>query len=176
MGVLAILLPGLPLGGCSYGGKPDPDTTSAAAAPLPPARTRPDPAEVAAEQRRQAIAREQDGALLEAAGTLHSYLGALASGHLDAADMMWAGGKPPPAPDDAALRALGPRSMHIDTGAPRPLDADVLPSRALEIPVSLRMRDAAGNARPWSGWYRLRRRTGGDGWEIATAWIQPTIN
>lgn len=176
MRVLPILLLCLLLPGCSCSRKPDPDVALGTAATRPPAPATPDPAEVAAERRRQAMREEQNRNLHGAAGTLHRYLGALASGNLDTADVMWVGGKPPPVADDAALRALGRYSVRINTDAPKPLDADEFPSRALEIPVRLRMSDADGNVRNWSGWYRLRRRIGNDGWEISTASMQPRID
>lgn len=119
---------------------------------------------------------EQARTMREAAGVMHSYLGALASGNHSVADAMWVGGRPPPTPDDAALRALGPHSMHINTDAPKPLDPDEVPARSLEIPVRLRMSDPDGSVRNWSGWYRVRRKIGNDGWEISTASMRPQID
>ncbi|WDS37390.1 hypothetical protein [Pseudoxanthomonas sp.] len=176
MRVLPILLLSLLLGGCSCSRKPDPETIIGTTATLPQATATADPAEAAVGQRQQALRDEQNRNLRQAASMLHAYLGALASGNLETADAMWVGGKPPPAPDDAALRALGRYSVRINTDAPRPLDPDVYPSRSLEIPVRLRMSDANGNVRNWDGWYRLRRRIGNDGWEISTASMQPRID
>jgi len=176
MRALSILLLSLLLANCSCSRKPDPETTLATTATLPPATTKPDPAELAAHRRRQALTDEQGRLLLEAAGTLHRYLAALASGDLTAADAMWVGGRPPPTPDDAALRAAGRYSAHINTDAPKPLDPDELPSRSLEIPVRLRISGADGSVRNWSGWYRVRRKIGNDGWEISTASMRPQID
>jgi hypothetical protein len=175
MRVASILLLSLLLGGCSCSRKPDPETTIGATAALPAAPA-PDPAEVAAAQRLEAMREEQRGNLHEAAGTLHRYLGALAGGDLTVANALWVGGRPPPAPDDAALRAMGRYSAHINTDAPKPLDPDEFPSRSLEIPVRLRISDTEGNVRNWSGWYRLRRKIGNDGWEISTASMQPQLD
>ncbi|SEL77410.1 hypothetical protein SAMN05428989_2482 [Pseudoxanthomonas sp. GM95] len=175
MRVACLLLLSLLVGGCSCSRKPDPKTTIASTATLPPAPT-PDPAEVAAAQRVEAMREEQRSNFHEAAGTLHRYLGALAAGDLSVADTLWVGGQPPPAPDDAALRALGRYSAHINTDTPKPLDPDEFPSRALEIPVRLRLSDAQGNVQRWDGWYRLRRKIGNDGWEISTASMRPQID
>lgn len=176
MRLVPLLMLSLLLADCSCSRTPDPDATPGITAAPAPATPAADPAELAAQQRRQVLADEQQRNLLEAAGTLHRYLGALAGGNLEAANAMWVGGRPPPVPDDAALRALGRYSAHINTDAPRPLDPDELPSRSLEIPVRLRIADTQGNVRNWSGWYRLRRRIGNDGWQISTASMRPQLD
>jgi hypothetical protein len=175
MRVASIVLLSLLLDGCSCSRKPDPETTLGTTATLPAAAT-PDPAQIAAAQRLEALRETQRSNLHEAASTLHRYLGALAGGDLTVANALWVGGKPPPKPDDAALRAMGRYSAHINTETPKPLDPDQFPSRALEIPVRLRMSDAEGNVRNWNGWYRLRRKIGNDGWEISTASMQPQLD
>jgi len=176
MRLVPLLMLSLLLADCSCSRTPDPDATPGITAAPAPATPEVDPAELAAQQRRQMLADEQQRNLLEAAGTVHRYLGALAGGDLETADAMWVGGHPPPVADDAALRALGRYSAHINTDAPRPLDLDERPSRSLEIPVRLRIADAQGGVRTWSGWYRLRRKIGNDGWEISTASMQPRLD
>jgi hypothetical protein len=172
-----LLLLCLLLGNCSCSRKPEPQTDVSATATLPAASERDAQTEDrAALARRQALDAQQQASLLEAAGALHAYLGDLASGRLDQANARWVGGRPAPVPDDAALRALGPHSMRINTEAPEPLDPDEYPWRSLEIPVRLQASDAQGHVQAWSGWYRLRRKVGNDGWELSSASVRPQLD
>lgn len=108
----------------------------------------------------------------QAASTLHAYLAELASGDHSRSDSYWSGGKPSPLPDDAILRELGPlASLRIQNDTPRPLDNES-PTRSLEIPVKLRAQTDSG-LRRFEGWYRLRAKVGGDGWEITGASLHP---
>ncbi|WP_340649117.1 hypothetical protein [Pseudoxanthomonas winnipegensis] len=174
MRLLLPLLLCLLLGNCSCSRKPEPQAELATTAALPQAGARTD--DQAALAKRQALDAQQQAHLLEAAGVLHAYLADIASGRLDQADAQWTGGKPAPVPDDAALRALGPRTMRINSDAPKPLDPDQYPSRSLEIPVHLQVADAQGRVQHWDGWYRLRRKIGNDGWTLSSASIRPQLD
>ena len=171
--VLALLV--LPLAQCSCSRPPgipapdqdDPvrpaDGTPAAAAP-------PAPDAPAAD----AVADAPPGPR-EAAAILHAYLSLLPGGDHAAADTFWARGDPGRAPGDAALRARSqPDAMRIDTGPPVALDREH-PPRAVEVPVRLRLNDAAG-AQVLEGHYRMRLRIDGHGWEITSAELHPRLD
>ena len=112
--------------------------------------------------------------MAEAVSTLHAYLGVVAGKDWDKANAYWSGGKPPPREDDYAVRGIEDlRSMRIKNEAPKPLD-DESPSKSIEIPVSLRVRKDNGMYEI-NGWYRLQRKATGDGWEIASASLQPSM-
>lgn len=64
--------------------------------------------------------------------------------------------------------------MRINTDVPVPLDDDS-PPRAVEIPVILRVRGGNGISEI-KGWYRLRRKISGDGWEITSASMRPSLD
>ncbi len=64
--------------------------------------------------------------------------------------------------------------MRIDTGTPVALDREQ-PPRALEVPVRLRLNDAAG-AHVLEGHYRMRLRIDGHGWEITSAELHPRLD
>lgn len=161
------------IGGCSCSRQPDTE-------PLPPATTpeqaadpiaSANPAAVAAEARAAEI---QARAMSEAVSTLHTYLALVAGKDWDKANAYWSGGKPPPRADDYAVRGIEDLgSMRIKNEAPKPLDHES-PSKFLEIPVSLRVRKDTG-VYQINGWYRLQRKVAGDGWEIASASLQPSM-
>ena len=161
------------IGGCSCSRQPDAQSPSLAttSAQSTVATAPADPAPGAAATQ---TAQGQARAMSEAAATLHAYLAVVAGKDWEKADAYWSGGKPPPRADDYAVRGIEDlRSMRIDNGAPKPLDAGT-PSRFIEIPVSLRVRKDTG-IYEIKGWYRLQRKATGDGWEIASASMQPTM-
>jgi hypothetical protein len=124
----------------------------------------------------QAQAQANNAAALSlAASTVHAYLAAAAGKDWDKADAYWVGGKPPPQPDDYSVRSLQDLgSMRINNEAPKPLDEE-MPTRAVEIPVVLRVRKSDG-IHEIKGWYRLRRKIGDDGWEITSASMRPSLD
>ncbi len=109
-----------------------------------------------------------------AANTVHTYLQALLAGG-DASNRFWTGGRPAPRPDDAGLRSAlsDTTSMRIFTHQAVALDRET-PARAVEVPVDLRLSDASAT-RTYKGWYRLRRKLDGEGWELTSASLQPTL-
>ncbi|HBK45534.1 MAG TPA: hypothetical protein DDZ67_03700, partial [Xanthomonadaceae bacterium] len=109
------------------------------------------------------------------ATTVHGYLAALPDPDRDGSDAFWTGGKAPPHPDDANLRAIeGLRSLRVENGAPLALDSED-PPRAVEVPVRLTAGTHEGR-RIFTGWYRLRARVDGNGWEITSASLQPALD
>jgi len=111
----------------------------------------------------------------EAASTLHAYLRAIAAKQWNEADGYWTGGKAPSQAGDASVRAVKDlRSMRIQNDSPKPLDQES-PARSIEIPVTLRVGETTGIT-GINGWYRMRRKVGGDGWEITSASLQPTLD
>jgi hypothetical protein len=161
------------MGGCSCSRQSDPEPAPAATTPEQPAaiESTSDPAPAPAETQAAEI---QARAMLEAVSTLHAYLGVVAGKDWAKADTYWSGGKPPPREDDYAVRGIEDlRSLRINNEAPKPLD-DESPSRFIEIPVSLRIRKDSGTYEI-NGWYRLQRKATDDGWEIASASLQPSM-
>lgn len=112
----------------------------------------------------------------DAASTVHSYVHALMQAGGGDSNSYWVGGHAPPRPDDAVLRALIPdiRNLRINNDAAIPLDKEQ-PPQALEVPVHLRIRTDTGT-RHLRGWYRLRPRIDGSGWEITSASLQPVLD
>lgn len=162
------------LGGCSCHRTPDAETP--AAAEVADADT-PEQGEIADDPQpaQDAAARRARNAAFSAAvSAVHQYLAALPA-RTGEADAMWTGGRPSPVPDDANLRALeGLNSLRVETDEPSALDK-ASPPEAVEVPVRLTARMAGGN-RHYTGWYRLRPRVGGDGWEITSASLQPALD
>ncbi len=110
----------------------------------------------------------------EAARTVHAYFQALLQQRRDG-NAFWSGGRPPPQPDDAIVRAWPQvQRMRVVTGQARPLDRQ-LPADTLEIPVELSADTAQGLLRA-GGWYRLHRRLDGSGWEITSASLRPHLD
>jgi hypothetical protein len=163
------------LGGCSC--SPQPPAEDELATSLQPAAPE---AAMAAETEEDAATRAQRQAQAEAmsqaVSQLHGYLGAIGAKDWDKADRYWSGGKPPPRPDDYAVRALADmQALRIQNDRPQPLDSEQ-PSNAIEIPVRLRATLDSGDSRQLGGWYRLRRKVDGSGWEITSASLQPRID
>lgn len=112
--------------------------------------------------------------LAEASATVQRYLGALPGAARADADALWTGGRPPPVPDDAVLRAMtGIQSMRINNDPPVLLDPDN-PQRRIEVPVRIIVRGASGTQQ-LVGAYRLQPRAGSDTWEIYSATLQPVL-
>lgn len=169
--LLPILLV-LPLSHCSCQRQADADPTveiPVEAAPTAGATTGVSPTAGVAAARASSLAAEQ------AASTLHAYLGALPGADRSRADAYWAGGGPGSRPDDAVLRGLADlRGMRIQNDPPQALDRES-PPRAFEIPVHLRL-DTDGGPGRMQGWYRLRARVDGQGWEITSAELRPVLD
>lgn len=160
-------------GGCSCDRRPD-EQAAATAAPAQPA-----PEQVFADTAAQASQAEaaelRATAMSEAASTTHAYIAALVAKDRDKADSFWVGGKPPPRPDDYAVRGIEDMStLRIDNDLPRSLDQES-PPRSVEVPVTLRVRKEGGGYEI-KGWYRLRSKVTGDGWEITSASLRPTLD
>ncbi len=127
---------------------------------------------LAALQAAQAQTRAE--AMSNAVSMVHAYLGAVASQDLERANAHWTGGKPPPRPDDQALRTIeGLRAIRINNTLPTTLDQES-PPRALEVPVALRITHAGGSSE-MTGSYRVRRKVDGEGWEITSADLRATL-
>lgn len=163
------------LGGCSCSQQPDTAAGVAASGQAAPAQ---DPVAIANQTATAQAAQAQASnaaALSQAASTVHAYLAAAAGKDWNKADAYWVGGKPPPQPDDYSVRSLQDLgSMRINNEAPKPLDQEI-PTRAVEIPVVLRVRRSDG-IHEIKGWYRLRRKIGDDGWEITSASMRPSLD
>lgn len=168
--VVAVLL----LGSCSCSREPEIEPAASAASP-DQAVPAPDAADVAANTSAAQAHAKNSANLSQAASTLHAYLAVVAGKDWSKADTYWSGGKAPPRPDDYAVRSIEDLgSMRINNQAPEPLDQET-PTRAVEIPVTLRVRGSNG-IREISGWYRLRRKVSDDGWEITSASMQPSLD
>lgn len=170
---LFLLAMTLLIGGCSCNRQPDAQAASQAAAPESPPTKPVDGDSIAQAAQAQAPTAPADSAA-QAASTLHAYLAEVAGKNWGKADAYWSGGKPPPRADDFAVRGIDDlRSMRINNGTPKPLDQES-PPQAVEIPVVLRVRKDTG-VYEINGWYRLRRKVSGDGWEITSASMQPSM-
>lgn len=173
----ALILSGivLVLGGCSCSRDPGQDEAEAAAAMTTPDTSAKDADELAAQVASANTNHARATAMSEAISTVHAYLAAVANKDWTKADAYWTGGKPPPRADDHAVRGIEDlRSLRINNDAPKPLDSES-PPRSLEVPVDLRVRKDTGT-QTITGWYRLRRKVGGDGWEITSASLQPAMD
>ena len=161
------------IGGCSCSRPPDTEPAPLATTPQQPALpvASVDSAPPSADTQAAEI---QARTMSEAVSTLHAYLAVVAGKDWDKANAYWSGGKPPPREDDYAVRGIEDlRSMRINNEPPKPLDRES-PSKYIEIPVSLRVRKDSG-IYEINGWYRLQRRAADDGWEIASASLQPSM-
>ncbi|WP_313177276.1 hypothetical protein [Stenotrophomonas sp.] len=77
--------------------------------------------------------------------------------------------------DDAALRLLPDvRNLRLDSDPAVPRDQQQ-PPRLLEVPVRIRASTGEGVFR-YHGWYRVRPRADGQGWQIQSAQLQPTLD
>ncbi len=91
-------------------------------------------------------------------------------------DAAWAIAPPDPRrADDAALRLLPDvRNLRLDSDPAVPRD-EQQPSRLLEVPVRIRATTGEGVFR-YHGWYRVQPRADGQGWQIQSAQLQPTLD
>lgn len=168
------------IAGCSC--QRPPSSAESAPADAAPAQTAQSPSPPESDQRGHTGGDEDTPPSLamlsrgNAASTVHSYLQALVQVDKGDPDGFWSGGLPPPQPDDAVLRSLLPdiRSLRINNDAAIALDRE-LPPRSMEIPVRLRIGTDAG-PRVLHGWYRVRQRVDGSGWEITSASLQPVLD
>ncbi|WP_367381623.1 hypothetical protein [Stenotrophomonas cyclobalanopsidis] len=77
--------------------------------------------------------------------------------------------------DDAALRLLPDvRNLRLDSEPAVPRD-EQQPPRLLEVPVRIRATTGKGVFR-YHGWYRVQPRADGQGWQIQSAQLQPTLD
>ncbi|QJD68367.1 hypothetical protein HG421_12085 [Xanthomonas campestris pv. badrii] len=151
-----------------------------AATPASTATTSPPPADaadrrVSAPSAADALAAAQARTdLTEAGATVQRYLGALPGSARADADALWTGGRPPPVPDDAVLRAMTDiQSMRINNDPPVLLDPGN-PQRRIEVPVRIIVRSASGTQQ-LVGAYRLQPRAGSNTLEIYSATLHPVL-
>ncbi|MGE6334647.1 hypothetical protein [Stenotrophomonas sp. NPDC077659] len=107
---------------------------------------------------------------------LNRYVLDLLNGNQAGIDDAWAIA-PPDArrADDAVLRLLPDvRNLRLDSDPAVPRDAQQ-PPRLLEVPVRIRASTAEGQFR-YHGWYRVQPRADGQGWQIQSAQLQPTLD
>lgn len=77
--------------------------------------------------------------------------------------------------DDAALRLLPDvRNLRLDSDTAVPRDQQQ-PPRLLEVPVRIRATTGERVFR-YHGWYRVQPRADGQGWQIQSAQLQPTLD
>ncbi|HYQ24548.1 hypothetical protein [Stenotrophomonas sp.] len=107
---------------------------------------------------------------------LNRYVLDLLNGNQAGIDDAWAIA-PPDArrADDAVLRLLPDvRNLRLDSDPAVPRDAQQ-PPRLLEVPVRIRASTGEGQFR-YHGWYRVQPRADGQGWQIQSAQLQPTLD
>ncbi|MGH8031910.1 MAG: hypothetical protein ACREO8_05965 [Luteimonas sp.] len=154
--------------GCRNDARRDASTPAAATPPsTSSATTSADNAEADAVLRVRL--RQRDEAMYAAVSALQRYLAALGRDDHANADTFWVDKHPPTDSVEADLRSLkGLHGLRIESGTPKPLDSDPVP-RALEIPITLRASLKDSPMRHYTGWYRLRRASSDDRWEITSA-------
>ncbi len=111
-------------------------------------------------------------AFSSAASAVQSYLGAVGAKDWKKADVFWVNQRP--GSGEADLRALeNLSSLRIENDTPEQLDKEAVP-KAMEVPVNMRASFKNGAPmRRYRGWYRLRQKVSGEGWEITSASIDP---
>lgn len=119
------------------------------------------------------LARLQDAryaAYSDATSAVQSYLAAVGAQDWKKADVFWTNQRP--GSGDADLRALKKvHALRIENDTPEALDKEAVP-KALEVPVNLRASFQDGQPmRRYRGWYRVRKKVSGEGWEITSASI-----
>ncbi|MEO6365885.1 MAG: hypothetical protein ABIO38_07560 [Luteimonas sp.] len=121
----------------------------------------------------QQLARLQDqryAAFSGAASTVQSYLAAVGARDWKKADGFWVNQSP--GTGEADLRSVKTlQSLRIENETPEALDKEAVP-KALQVPVNLRANVAGGEpTKRYRGWYRVRQKVSGEGWEITSASI-----
>lgn len=121
----------------------------------------------------QKLARLQDqryAAFSGAASAVQAYLAAVGGQDWKKADVYWVNQQP--GSGEADLRSLKKlQSLRIENDTPEALDKEAVP-KALEVPVNLRANFQEGKPmRRYRGWYRVRQKVSGEGWEITSASI-----
>ncbi len=107
---------------------------------------------------------------------LNRYMLALLNGNRSNSDAAWTFAPADPRhADDALLRELPDlRTLRLDSEPPLPRDRE-RPSRLLEVPVRVRASTGQGTFR-FHGWYRVQPRADGQGWQIQSAKLEPTLD
>ncbi|AWH16814.1 hypothetical protein C1922_05530 [Stenotrophomonas sp. ZAC14D2_NAIMI4_7] len=107
---------------------------------------------------------------------LNRYILDLLNGNRSGSDAAWAFAPADPRhADDALLRQLPDlHSLRLDSEPPLPRDNE-RPSRLLEVPVRVRASTGQGTFR-FHGWYRVQPRADGQGWQIQSAKLEPTLD
>ncbi len=151
------------------------DADNAQATSTPPTATQPPDTTTPAvdEAAIQKLARLQDqryAAFSGAASAVQAYLAAVGGQDWKKADMFWVNQRP--GPGEADLRSLKTlQSLRIENDTPDALDKNPVP-KALEVPVNLRANFQDGRPmQRYRGWYRVRQKVSGEGWEITSASI-----
>lgn len=106
----------------------------------------------------------------DAVSVVQSYLSAVGAQDWKKANPYWTNQRP--GSGEASLRSLKKlHSLRIENDTPRALDKEPIPN-ALEVPVNLRASFQDGRPmQRYRGWYGVRRKVSGDGWEITSASI-----
>lgn len=106
----------------------------------------------------------------DAASAVQGYLSAVGAQDWKKANPYWSNQRP--GSGEADLRSIQKLyALRIENDTPKALDQEPVPN-ALEVPVTLRASFQDGQPmRRYRGWYRLRRKVSGDGWEITSASI-----
>ncbi|AWH52615.1 hypothetical protein C1924_05220 [Stenotrophomonas sp. ESTM1D_MKCIP4_1] len=175
-----LLMASLTVLGCSNPGPPDtaaampPNDGPATDAGRAPAATRETPALAASgiDPLYGAVAVDAE----TPSRLLNRYVLDLLNGNKAGIDAAWALA-PPDArrADDAALRLLPDvHTLRLDAQTPLPRDQQQ-PPRLLEVPVRIRATTSKGQFR-YHGWYRVQPRADGQGWQIHSAQLQPTLD
>lgn len=171
MRIALLLLSTTLFAGCSC--QRDADETQATVSTPAPAPTPGATTPAVDEAAIQALARLQDqryAAFAGAATTVQSYLAAVGGQDWKQADGFWVNARP--GSGEADLRSLAKlQSLRIENDTPVALDKEAVP-KSLEVPVTLRA--IFKNDQPmqrYRGWYRVRQKVSGEGWEITSASI-----
>lgn len=160
---------------CDHDEADDARRRSADAMETPATPTPPAPEDTAALADVQALETRRATALRDAGGVVQRYLTFAGGADWKAADALWAYRRTPSASEEAGIRTVLPaRAMRVQSGPPRPLDAEPVPAY-VEVPVKLRIDQKEGPQLRYTGWYRLRRNGVEQEWELIAASLSPEI-
>lgn len=127
-------------------------------------------ADAAAVEQQTRLQQARYAAYSEAVSAVQSYLAAVGAQDWKKADPYWANQRP--GSGEANLRSLEKlHSLRIENDTPTTLDKEAVP-KAFQVPVTLRA--SFQDDRPmqrYRGWYRVRHKVSGEGWEITSASI-----